>query len=447
MKKTIVSLCLALMACCLPGQMMAQKNENAHHEDSYYLKGAVPEVNGKVVFSKEFIVAGMNKAELFTQTQQWMESRMKQNNNKSRVAYFNEEKGQIAANGEEYIVFTNNALALDRTKVMYQLLADCEDGKVVLQIKNIRYDYPGEKEIYVAEEWITDEYALNKDQTKLVRGYAKWRRKTVDFVDDMNESFQKALSGIGTIRVDNGKPEETRKSDAVAIVNQNVTVATPVVTAPVVETEKPVEEVKPVVEEAKPVVEEAKPIVETAKEAEIVKPIAEEAKPVVETAKPVEEVKPVVEEKPVVKAEKPVVEATKPVVTAPVVETVKPMMEEAKPAAPAEAFPELTSDKVQASNGKLVIIIGEDEFNRTTMTANAGGFLSSKDGKKFIHTILTPEQNYQTLQQTTAYMVAFYPNGTTSPSVVMKCKNVTTEKPGEGRANIFVGEITSVETR
>ena len=128
------------------------------------------------------------------------------------------------------------------------------------------------------------------------------------------------------------------------------------------------------------------------------------------------------------------------------VEVVKPAEVE-KPivTTPSEAFPELTSDTVQASNGKLVIIIGDDEFNRTTLTANAGGYLSSSNGLKFINTILTPEQSYQALEQAKEYKVAFYPNGANKPSVVLKCLNATKEKPVQGRANIFIGQITSVE--
>ena len=390
MKNTFISLCIAIMAWILPQQISAQKNENAHHEDSYYLKGAVPEVNGKVVFTKEFSIVGMNKGEVYTKVQEWMNARMQQNNNKSKVAYMNEEKGQVAANGEEYIVFSNTALALDRTKVMYQMIANCDNGKCVLQIRNIRYDYPNEKEIYLAEDWITDEIALTKDQSRLARGFAKWRRKTVDFVDDMNESLQKALSGFTIVQSD-GKPEETRKSDAVSIVNNQVSTAENNTSA---ETEKPVAVVKPIAKAAAPAINPAIPIVTAEKVVENVKP---------------EEV------------EKPVV------------------------ATPAEAFPELTADKVQASNGRLVIIIGDDEFNRTTMTANAGGYLSSNNGSKYIYTILTPEQNYQTLEQAKEYMVAFYPIGANKPSVVMKCLNATKEKPGQGRANIFIGQITSVE--
>ena len=415
MRTTIITLCIAFMALALPQQTSAQKNENAHHEDSYYLKGAVPEVNGKVVFSKEFNITGMSKGEVYAKVQEWMKARMQQNANKSSVAYENEER-----DGEEYIVFSNSILALDRTKVIYQMIANCDEGKCVLQIRNIRYDYPNEKEIFVAEDWITDKMALTKDQSRLARGFAKWRRKTVDFVDDMNESLQKALSGFEIVQND-GKPEETRKSDAVAVVSSQVTT-------------KEAEPEKPVATAAAPAINPAIPVAVVNDAAEVVKPAVQ---PVVETTAVAEEVKPVVAVEPVKPAEPVVVPVAKPVET----KVAEPV--EAKPA---EAFPELTADKVQASNGKLVIIIGDDEFNRTTMTANAGGYLSSSKGKKYINTILTPEQSYQALEQAKEYTVAFYPNGANQPSVVMKCLNATKEKPGRGRANIFVGEITNVET-
>lgn len=397
MKQTIITFCIAAMAVMLPLQVSAQKNENANHEDSYYLKGAVPEVNGKVVFSKEFIISGMSKGEVYAKVQEWMKARMQQNANKSQVAYVNEERGQIAANGEEYIVFSNSILALDRTKVLYQMIANCDEGKCVLQIRNIRYDYPGEKETFIAEDWISDDVALTKDQSRLTRGFAKWRRKTVDFVDDMNESLQKALSGFGIVQ-NNGQPEETRKSDAIAVVSSQVT-------------SKEAEPEKPVAKAGAPAINPAIPVAAAINAADAVKET--EVTKAAEAAKPAE-------------AEKPA--------------------EIAKAADPVEAFPELTAEKVQTSNGRLVIIIGDDEFNRTTMTANAGGYLSSDKGKKYINTILAPDQSYQALEQAKEYTVAFYPNGAKQPSVVMKCINATIEKPGTGRSNTFVGEITHVET-
>lgn len=424
MRNTIITLCIAAMALVVPLHISAQKNGNANHDDSYYLKGAVPEVNGKVLFSKEFNITGMSKGEVYAKVQEWMKARMQQNANKSSVAYENEERGQVAANGEEYIVFSNSILALDRTKVLYQMIANCDEGKCVLQIRNIRYDYPNEKEIFVAEDWITDKVALTKDQSRLARGFAKWRRKTVDFVDDMNESLQKALSGFEIVQND-GKPEETRKSDAVAVVSSQVTT-------------KEAEPEKPVATAAAPTITSTIPVAVVGNAAEVAKPV-EAIKPA-EVEKAVEAVKPAEVVKP---AEPVVAKVTEPVEAKPA-EAAK--VAELVVAKSNEAFPELTADKVQASNGKLVIIIGDDEFNRTTMTANAGGYLSSSKGKKYINTILTPEQSYQALEQAKEYTVAFYPNGANQPSVVMKCINATKEKPGHGRANIFVGEITNVET-
>jgi len=424
MRNTIITLCIAAMALVVPLNISAQKNGNANHDDSYYLKGAVPEVNGKVLFSKEFNITGMSKGEVYAKVQEWMKARMQQNANKSSVAYENEERGQVAANGEEYIVFSNSILALDRTKVLYQMIANCDEGKCVLQIRNIRYDYPNEKEIFVAEDWITDKVALTKDQSRLARGFAKWRRKTVDFVDDMNESLQKALSGFEIVQND-GKPEETRKSDAVAVVSSQVTT-------------KEAEPEKPVATAAAPTITSTIPVAVVGNAAEVAKPV-EAIKPA-EVEKAVEAVKPAEVVKP---AEPVVAKVTEPVEAKPA-EAAK--VAELVVAKSNEAFPELTADKVQASNGKLVIIIGDDEFNRTTMTANAGGYLSSSKGKKYINTILTPEQSYQALEQAKEYTVAFYPNGANQPSVVMKCLNATKEKPGRGRANIFVGEITNVET-
>jgi len=63
-----------------------------------------------------------------------------------------------------------------------------------MEVEKIRYTYR-EKEKYAAEEWITDKYATKqKTKTKMVRGLAKWRRKTVNFADNLFEEAAKALS-------------------------------------------------------------------------------------------------------------------------------------------------------------------------------------------------------------------------------------------------------------
>ena len=225
--KKLTKLLFIVLCLCLPTVLQAQKRD-----DSKYLAGAVPEEDGKVVFSKEFSIPGMSQDEIFERMQKWMDLRLKKNQNEtSRVVYTNKEKGQVIGIGEEWLVFSSSALSLDRTLINYQLSAFCQPEKCEFRIEKIRYTYREgrDQEKYVAEEWITDQYALNKSQTKLVLGLAKWRRKTVDFADALCTEVTEALSAASidqiTVKSDNeddGKDEE--KTESKAIVNAGPTV-------------------------------------------------------------------------------------------------------------------------------------------------------------------------------------------------------------------------------
>lgn len=183
---------LVLFLLCLPVSIMAQKDKD-DNDDSRYLVGAVPEVDGKVVFSKEFSIPGMSQDQIFDRMMKWMENRLKENKNQgSRIAYWDKEKGMIAGIGEEWIVFRSSALSLDRTLTNYQITVTCKPGQCLMEIEKIRFSYR-ETERYTAEEWITDKYALNKSKTKLIRGLAKWRKKTIDFADELFASAARAL--------------------------------------------------------------------------------------------------------------------------------------------------------------------------------------------------------------------------------------------------------------
>src|SRR3712207_9206568 len=81
-----------LFRSCLPATMKADSSEKQQN-DNKYLAGAVPEVDGKVVFSKEFQVAGMSREEIYDRALQWMTVRLKENKNiDSRVVYPDREK-------------------------------------------------------------------------------------------------------------------------------------------------------------------------------------------------------------------------------------------------------------------------------------------------------------------------------------------------------------------
>ncbi|MEG1400938.1 DUF4468 domain-containing protein [Bacteroides sp.] len=218
----LTHLFLVLLLACAPMGIMAQDNDD--NDDSRYLVGAVPEVNGKVVFSKEFSIPGMSQQQIFERMQKWLAERLKANNNvDSRVVYTDAEKGTIAGVGEEWLVFKSSALSLDRTLLNYQITIGCQPSKCLVEVEKIRYTYR-EKEKYTAEEWITDKYALNKAQTKLVRGLAKWRKKTVDFADDIFAEATKALSAS------NSQPQVEKAPKKAAVTSGPVVIgaATPV---------------------------------------------------------------------------------------------------------------------------------------------------------------------------------------------------------------------------
>lgn len=188
MKATKLLIVLSIL--CLPATMQAQETD-----DTKYLAGAVPEnAEGKVVFSKTFNVSGMDQKQIYDRTLNWMTQRLAKNNNNSRVVLNQPEKGLIVGMGDEWIVFNSTFLSLDRTRILYQVSIEAQPQKCTLEVSKIRYIYREGEEKYEAEEWITDKYALNKKKTKLVRGLAKWRRHTVDFIEDMGREVSQALS-------------------------------------------------------------------------------------------------------------------------------------------------------------------------------------------------------------------------------------------------------------
>lgn len=183
----LTRICVALCLVAFGATLRAQT------DDSRYLAGAVPEVGGKVVFSKQFTLPQLPQQDIYNRMAGWLADRLAQNENNSRVVYTNEAEGQIVGTGDEWIVFSSSALSLDRTRILYQVTVECAPGACTVELGRIRYIYREGDERYDAEEWITDKYALNKSGTKLVRGLAKWRRKTVDFADTFFADAGRAL--------------------------------------------------------------------------------------------------------------------------------------------------------------------------------------------------------------------------------------------------------------
>ena len=315
---------LALFLVCRPATMKSDSSEKQQN-DNKYLAGAVPEVDGKVVFSKEFQVAGMSREEIYDRALQWMTVRLKENKNiDSRVVYPDREKGIIAGVGEEWIVFSSTALSLDRTQINYQVTVQTDAEKCVVNLEKIRFTYR-EKEKYKAEEWITDRYALNK---------------TVDVADNMFACLAAAL----------GTTETSAVAHPVAISSQT--------------------------------------------------------------------------------------DATK------AARTTAPEYQEADlKQIPGEIYALMGS-------GTLVISIGDDEFNMTNMTANAGGALGYLSGKAVAYCTLSPDQPFDAVEKAEKYVLKLYAPSEKTPSALIHCKKLPAQNaPQEGRPRTYVGEIVKLIIR
>ena len=179
---------LLLFLLFIPSLLIAQ-------EDQKYLAGAVTEDDGKVVFSKEISMPSLSKDQIYDIMYSWAQQYFSEDGR--RLVYSDKDKGDIAAVGEEYLVFQSTALSLDRSLINYRVTIECENNSAKIKMTGIRYEYnvsyQREPEKYTAEEWITDKFALNKKKDKLNRGNGKFRRKTIDLADEMFKSADAAF--------------------------------------------------------------------------------------------------------------------------------------------------------------------------------------------------------------------------------------------------------------
>lgn len=164
--------------------------------DQKYLQGAVPVVNGKVIFSKEINAPGKSAFEIYNILGRFMQDETKTSNQiNSQIVKADTTDYEVGARYEEWLVFRSNAISLDRTRFYYVLRATCQNGKVLVEMSNIKYLYEEQRspQRYKAEEWITDKEAVNKKNTKLLPITGKFRRKTIDRKDYLFNQIEKLL--------------------------------------------------------------------------------------------------------------------------------------------------------------------------------------------------------------------------------------------------------------
>lgn len=186
---------IAIMMC-LPMMTMAQNTWEMPEQteegvkvnpDARYLVGAVPEVDGRVQFSTVINAPGKSAEQIYRILLAYMTKMTKEPNQieQSRIVINDSVKHEICGSYQEWLVFKSSALVLDRTRFIYNIIANCEDGKANVILTRIYYLYDEERDLqrFTAEEWITDKYGLKKNKEKLARISGKFRRKTIDRKD------------------------------------------------------------------------------------------------------------------------------------------------------------------------------------------------------------------------------------------------------------------------
>ena len=177
-----------MLLLCVP--MMAFAKEK--RDDSKYLAGAVPEVNGQVLFQQTFAVKDKDRQEIYTVMKGFLEKMMKEDIQMrgTKMAMEDPVTGTLVGRFEEWMTFKKKPFVWDRTRFRYLLTIECSDARCHMTLTQISYYYEEDNEgyngrTYKAEEWINDANALNKAKDKLLWGSAKFRRKTVDRVEEI----------------------------------------------------------------------------------------------------------------------------------------------------------------------------------------------------------------------------------------------------------------------
>ena len=170
-------------------------------EDPKYLAGAIQlNAEGKVEFVLDTQASGKSADEIYNIVFQYMSKLIKNEQNiNSRIALVNRNNKNeqiIACIMDEWFVFNQSFISLDRSETKYQLVATISDNHLHLSMTRIVFNYEegrstGFKE--PAENVITDNYALTKKKNDLAKIYGKFRRGTIDRKDQIFNNLTKLV--------------------------------------------------------------------------------------------------------------------------------------------------------------------------------------------------------------------------------------------------------------
>ena len=176
----------------------AQLFKGADKETQKIEAGAIPVKNGKVTFEETIPAEGYTAEEVKRAVDAWVKERFVKPTVISVKQFESDQPETIILKGEEYIVFKNKFLVLERARIYYYLTLTANDGSCTFNMSRITYWYDDEAENggiknMKAEEWITDDMAFDK-KGKLKKFEGKFRRKTIDLKNQLIEELEKELN-------------------------------------------------------------------------------------------------------------------------------------------------------------------------------------------------------------------------------------------------------------
>lgn len=194
MKKILLLIAFTLVCGVASAQIFKKKGTVSEPK---YMAGAVPVVNGKVTFEENITAEGLSAQEIEEKVNAWIKSRYVEPTTISVKRYESEQPGCIVIKGEEYIVFRNTFLVLNRARIYYYLTLTAKDGACGFNMSRITYWHDDESENggihLIAEEWITDETVIDKNG-ELKKYGGKFRRKTIDLKEQLVNEIKNALN-------------------------------------------------------------------------------------------------------------------------------------------------------------------------------------------------------------------------------------------------------------
>lgn len=174
------------------------KNKAKDNADAPYLAGAVPTTaEGVVCFERTFTSSRLSKTDIFNILKDIAQDKVSETEHLEVSRIISESQDTLVASICEPLYFKKKKWEADSTIIKYQYFATVKDNSATLRIWFISYCYEQNRLSgfnYKAEEWITDKYALTKNKQRLLKGPGKFRRKTIEYVNELFSDIEKRIN-------------------------------------------------------------------------------------------------------------------------------------------------------------------------------------------------------------------------------------------------------------